>query len=179
MLKEKTPGLWFFTNLFGINLIPTIIVFTALIPVYFGIGSGKPPNIITGFGFAVCIYAVLIQAISDIQMDLFRKNRANKNKYIDRGLWRYSRHPNYLGEISFWWGIWLIQMGVEPRWWPTVIGAMLVTFLFVFISIPLMERHILSSKPSYRLYQRQVSALKFLPRKKMESQPSDIEVENS
>jgi len=63
--------------------------------------------------------AILIQAISDRQMDLFKKGSSSKDQYIDRGLWRYSRHPNYLGEVSLWWGIWLMQMGIMPEMWAT------------------------------------------------------------
>lgn len=167
MLKEKSPRLWFLTNLFGINLMPTIIVFIALIPVYFGIGQAGSLKFPTIFGFIICIGAALIQGISDKQMDLFKKESSNKDKYIDRGLWRYSRHPNYLGEVSFWWGIWLMQMGTTPKIWITVAGPILMTLLFVFISVPMMEKHILVSKPSYIRYQKQVSMLKFLPRKRM------------
>ena len=170
MLKDKSPRFWFFTNLVGINLMPTFIVFIALLPVLYGLGEIKPLSIITGFGFAICIYAVVIQAISDRQLDLFKKDVSNRNKYIDQGLWKYSRHPNYLGEISFWWGIWLMQMGIVPQKWFTVAGPILVTLLFVFISIPMMERHILASKPSYNQYKKQVSALKFMPRKRKDKQ---------
>lgn len=166
MLKQESPRLWFLTNLFGINLIPTIIVFTALIPVYFSTGQTGSLKFPTIFGFIICIGAILIQGISDKQMDLFKKESSNKDKYIDRGLWRYSRHPNYLGEVSLWWGIWLMQMGHAPKIWATVSGPILMTLLFVFISIPMMEKHILSTKPSYSVYQKQVSVLKFLPRKR-------------
>ena len=159
MLKEKFPRLWFFINLAGINLMPTVIVFIALTPAYFGIGSEEQISSLTVIGFAICISAVLIQSIADRQMDLFRKNKSNKNQYIDKGLWRYSRHPNYFGEVSFWWGIWLMQMGVTPRIWVTVIGPIIMTLLFMFISIPMMEKHILASKPAYNGYKKQVSML--------------------
>lgn len=166
MLKERSPRLWFFTNLFGINVMPTVIVFVALIPAYFSIGQTGSLKFPTIFGFIICIGAILIQWISDRQMDLFKKDRSNKDQYIDKGLWRYSRHPNYLGEVSFWWGIWLMQMGLIPKMWITVAGPILMTLLFIFISIPMMEKHILDSKPSYSRYQKQVSVLKFLPRKR-------------
>lgn len=171
MLKEKSPRLWFFTNLFGINLMPTVIVFIALTPVYFGIGQERPLNFYIGIWFAICMGAVLVQTISDRQMDLFRKNRSNKNQYIDQGLWRYSRHPNYLGEISFWWGIWLMQIGIVTQKWATVIGPILITLLFIFVSIPMMEKHILASKPAYSRYQKQVSILKLMPRKRTVKPP--------
>jgi len=146
--------------------MPTVIVFIALTPAYFGIGQERPLNFFTGIWFAVCIGAVLIESISDRQMDLFKKDRSNKNKYIDQGIWRYSRHPNYFGEISFWWGIWLIQMGTTPQIWATVTGPILVTLLFIFVSIPMIEKHILTSIPNYSCYQKQVSALKPMPRKR-------------
>ena len=167
MLKKRSPRLWFLTNLFGINIMPTIIVFIALIPAYFGIGQAGSLKFPTIFGFIICVGAVLIQTISDKQMDLFKKDNSKKDQYIDRGLWRNSRHPNYLGEVSFWWGIWLMQMGLSPKIWVTVAGPVLMTLLFIFISIPMMEKHILASKPSYIHYQKQVSILKFLPRKRI------------
>lgn len=159
MLKEKSPHLWFLTNLIGINIMPTIMVFVALIPAYYGIGPKVSINSLVIIGFAICIFAVLIQSIADMQMDLFRKNKSYKNQYIDRGLWRYSRHPNYFGEVSFWWGIWLMQMGANPKIWISVIGPTAMTFLFIFVSIPMMEKHILVSRPTYIRYRRQVSML--------------------
>ena len=159
MLKEKSPRLWFLTNLIGINIMPTAVVFVALIPAYYGIMSKVSINSLVIIGFAICIFAVLIQSIADWQMDLFRKNKSYKNQCIDRGLWRYSRHPNYFGEVSFWWGIWLMQIGIIPQIWATVIGPMVITLLFIFVSIPMMEKHISASKPNYSSYKRQVSML--------------------
>jgi len=160
MLREKSPRMWFFTNLIGINMMPTIIVFAALIPAYYGIISGGRIGILTGIGFAICIGATLIQGISDRQMDLFKKSRSSAGQNIDTGLWRHSRHPNYFGEVSLWWGIWLMQMGIDPEKWQTVAGPVLMTILFVFISIPMMEKYILASRPSYIAYQKKVSMLK-------------------
>jgi len=165
MFKKRSPKMWFLTNLFGINLMPTLIVFIALTPLYYALVNTRRSVYFAIFGFIICIFAVTIQAVSDRQMDFFRKNPSNKGKPIDLGLWKYSRHPNYLGEISFWWGIWLMQVWINPSAWWTVAGPVLMTMLFVFISIPMMERHILESRPEYREYQRNVSVLKFLPRK--------------
>lgn len=166
MLKDKSPRLWFITNLMGINMMPTLIVFIALIPVYFGIGQGRGINAFTVIGSCVCVGAVLIQTISDRQMELFRRDSSNKDRYIDKGLWRYSRHPNYLGEISFWWGLWLMQIGALPELWVTIAGPILMTLLFVFVSIPMMEKYIIESRPGYREYQKKVSVLKLLPRRR-------------
>ena len=160
-LKKDNPRLWFLTNLIGINLMPTLIVFIALLPAYFGIVSKGSLNILTMLGFTISIASVFIQAVSDFQMDLFKKNKPFSNEFIDRGLWRYCRHPNYFAEVLFWWGIWVLQMGINPKIWMTIIGPIVVTILFIFISIPMMEKHILSSKPSYSVYQRQVAMFIF------------------
>lgn len=160
-LKKDNPRLWFLTNLIGINLMPTLIVFIALLPAYFGIVSKGSLNILTMLGFTISIASVFIQAASDFQMDLFKKNKPFSNEFIDRGLWRYCRHPNYYAEVLFWWGIWILQMGINPKIWMTIIGPIVVTILFIFISIPMMEKHILSSKPSYSVYQRQVAMFIF------------------
>ncbi len=156
--KARAPKFWFFTNLFGINIMPTIIVYLALIPAYFAIGYNGSASILTFLGFIICLVAVFIQFISDRQMDLFKKNFP-KRQYIDMGLWKYSRHPNYFGEVSFWWGIWLMQIGIVSNLWVTVIGPVAMTLLFLFISIPLMESHILESRPGYDQYRNRVSMI--------------------
>jgi len=159
MFKRQSPRMWFITNLFGINLMPTLIVYISLIPLYFAlVSAGRPPYFAIP-GFAVCIAAVTVQAVSDRQMDIFRRDPSNKGKCIDRGLWKYSRHPNYLGEISFWWGIWLMQVCIDPSAWYTVTGPALMTMLFAFVSIPMMEKHILETRPGYRKYQKKVPML--------------------
>ena len=160
-LKKDNPRLWFITNLIGINVMPTLIVYIALISAYYGINSKGPINILSATGFVLCIASVLIQAVSDFQMDLFKKNMSGSGEFIDKGMWRYSRHPNYFAEVLFWWGIWIIQMGFQPKIWMTITGPVVVTILFIFISIPMMEKHILFSKPSYKYYQQRVSV--FIP----------------
>ena len=159
MLRNENPKLWFLTNLVGINLMPTIIVYLALIPAYFGIVSDSYTDIsiVSVIGLAICLGAVIIQLVSDLQMNRFKNNNRQKTYHIDSGLWKYSRHPNYFGEVSFWWGIWIIQMGIDYKIFFTIIGPIVMTFLFLFISIPMMEKHIALSKPGYSLYKRQVS----------------------
>ncbi len=159
MFKSKSPRLWFITNLFGINLMPTFMVFLGMIPAYFGIFSNNSTGFFAWFGFVVCMGAAMIQSVSDKQMDFFKKRSSSYGNYIDEGLWCYSRHPNYFGEISFWWGIWIIQMGIAPEHWETILGPVFITMLFVFISIPMMEKHILESRPGYKQYRARVSML--------------------
>ena len=75
------------------------------------------------------------------------------------GLWKSSRHPNYLGEILFWWGLFIIYISVAPGEWLTAIGAVANTLLFIFVSIPLMEKRQLATKPAYAEYRRNTRML--------------------
>ena len=158
MLREKNPRLYFVTNLMGINLIPTVLVFLGMVPVYYAASACGEAGILTYIGFAVCIGAAVLQAAADRQMETFKRSGAARGSLIDTGLWRLSRHPNYLGEVSFWWGIWIMQMGLTPVW-PTVIGPAAITLLFVFVSIPMMERHVAENRPGYTDYKKQVPML--------------------
>jgi steroid 5-alpha reductase family enzyme len=103
--------------------------------------------------------------ISDAQMRRFRSAPNNRGKNMQSGLWAYSRHPNYLGEVTLWWGVWVIQISVLPALWWTVCAPILMTMLFVFISIPMMEKKLLASKEGYAAYQKSTSMLLLLPPK--------------
>jgi len=92
---------------------------------------------------------VIIEAVADEQLYPYRTKI--KDKYIDVGLWRYSRHPNYFGEIAFWWGLYIAALGADAQenWW-TGVGALSINALFYFYSIPSMEKRTLSRRKGYR-----------------------------
>lgn len=166
MLREKSPKLWLLTNLFGINLFPTLIVFTGLYPAYLTTLQPVSASALTFIGAAVCLGAATLQAVSDAQLRRFRTQPEHAGTTIRSGLWKYSRHPNYLGEVSFWWGVWLIQLSVLPQLWYTVAAPILMTLMFLFISIPMMEKRLLASRADYAQYRRATSALLILPPRK-------------
>jgi steroid 5-alpha reductase family enzyme len=157
MLKEKNPKMWFLTNFFGINMMPTIFVYIAMIPAYFLIqsDSGMSPFIVAGF--TICVISAALQLVSDTQMKRHRMLRTGKP--IDTGLWRYSRHPNYFGEVMFWWGILIMTLGLDSAPLLRIAGAVCITGLFIFISIPMMEQHIQTKSPDYSDYKSRVSML--------------------
>ncbi len=165
MLKKDNPKMWPLTNLFGINMMPTLIVFATMLPAYFVSRHMFPINALGIFGTLICICATLLQMISDTQMRQFRRDPNNHGKNMQSGLWAYSRHPNYLGEVALWWGVWVIQISVLPSLWWTVCAPALMTMLFVFISIPMMEKRLLASKEGYAAYQKRTSMLLLLPKK--------------
>jgi steroid 5-alpha reductase family enzyme len=85
---------------------------------------------------------------------------------MDKGLWSLSRHPNYVGEVAFWWGLWLFGLAAAASWWWTVAGPLGMTALFLGISVPMMDRHLAAGRPRYAEAMKKRSAfLPWFPRK--------------
>jgi steroid 5-alpha reductase family enzyme len=153
---EQKPFVFHLINFFGLNMMPTIIVFLVMIPGFFVIDAAEPANILTVFGFLLCIVAATLQLVSDTQRHRFAK--AHKGQVCNVGLWKHARHPNYFGEILMWWGVWTMYLSTSQGGHSIldlcVIGAVLNTCLFRFISVPLMENRQLKNKPEYEEYRR-------------------------
>jgi steroid 5-alpha reductase family enzyme len=159
MIRKNNPKLWFLANLFGINLMPTLIVFAQMAGSRDFLQNATGLNVWIVLGFFVCLSAVYVEYVADRQMAEFRERNHGKKRCIEEGLWKYSRHPNYFGEVAMWWGVWLMYFGAEQKIGLSVAAPILMTALFLFISIPMMEKKILSSRPEYRGYQERVSVL--------------------
>ncbi|KAL7721356.1 DUF1295 domain-containing protein [Entamoeba marina] len=150
--QEHNFIVWHITNFFGLNFMPTIIVYGVMIPGFFLIYVNKDANVFTLLCMFVCIGSALLQLHADNQMRHFRKE--HRGKVCNVGLWKYSRHPNYLGEICMWWGVYFMYLSVDQTYWYSFVGAVLNTLLFVFVSVPLMEVRQRKNKPDYAEYQR-------------------------
>ena len=150
-LKNNNKFMAFINDLFGIHLIPTLIVNASLYPIYVALTS-ESLNDLVYIGFMLIIIAVVIQYISDDQMRKFRNDENNLGKTMKYGLWKYSRHPNYLGEVSFWFGIYIFALasGLTTIWLLACPIVMLA--LFVFISCPMMDNRSLKRRLDYKEY---------------------------
>ena len=137
MLKEKTGKGYIFFNFLGIHLVPTLVVYGCILPVVFIFVYEPEFNAGVAVFCALSLCAVLLQGIADCTMHKFRKE--GKGGFIRTGVWKYSRHPNYLGEIVMWWGIALAAVCAMPDKWWLIAGAVANTLLFLFISIPLAD----------------------------------------
>jgi steroid 5-alpha reductase family enzyme len=142
--------------------MPTIIVISVMLPAFKYLENPRF-NLITVLGALVSILGIVCESIADIEMHLFRKQ--NKNHTINNGLWKYSRHPNYFGEILMWWGVFIYSLSGNISFL-YIIGPLALTALFYFVSIPLMERRLLEKKTDYLKYQRSTSKLILFPPKK-------------
>lgn len=165
LLKEKNPKLYPITNLFGIHLIPTIVVFIQLINIFDIVQHDTYNYIILIIGLLICLSGPIIQIIADKQMYIFKTRNKENKKIIDVGIWRYSRHPNYFGEILFWLGVYVIYLSFARTIDYHIIFPIIMILLFIFISIPMMENK-LKNREGYQEYKKKVSCLiPFFPKK--------------
>lgn len=120
-------------------------------------------------GGAIVVFGILFESIGDRQMARFKSDPANRGQVMDRGLWRYTRHPNYFGECCVWWGFYVIALAANG-WW-SLPGPLLITILLLRVSgVALLEKDIADRRPAYRLYmQRTNSFIPGRPRQMMKS----------
>ena len=161
--RSLHPVLFHLVNLFGLNMMPTLVVFGAMLPglQLYQLSAALMTNnplclAILILGFIVCISSATIQLIADKQIHDFRV--ANPGKYCNVGLWKHGRHPNYFGEMSFWWGIWIMYAAFGGIDW-FICGPIAMSAMFLGISIPLMEKRQLQNKPGYADYRKQTRML--------------------
>jgi steroid 5-alpha reductase family enzyme len=149
----------------GFHLMPTLIVFLACLPLWPALTAGRGFGALDVLAAAVSAGAVAVEAIADRQLSRFLR-AAGPAEILDTGLWSLSRHPNYFGEVAFWWGLWLFGLAAAPSWWWTVAGPLCMTALFLGLSVPMMDRHLASRRPGYTTALRKRSAfLPWFPRK--------------
>ena len=156
MLKEKTGRLYPLVNFLGIHLFPTLVVYLCIIPAVITIQNGVEFNLLCIPFIAMSFIAPIFQGIADVQMHIFRKSGAGG--FIRTGLWKKSRHPNYVCEILMWWGIDLACFFVMSYNWIFLIGALVNTLMFLFISIPMADKH-QSRKPGFEEYKKSTRML--------------------
>jgi Predicted membrane protein len=154
--KIKNPVLYWIFSLLCFHYFPTVLVYSALIPLYYCLTAVEIENEpLYYFGLFVSVAATIIEAVADEQLYPYRIKR--KTGIINEGLWRYSRHPNYFGEVTFWWGLYFAALGVDLDLWWTGVGAVAMYLLFALYSIPSMEKRMLAKRPEYASQIRTVS----------------------
>jgi steroid 5-alpha reductase family enzyme len=144
----------------GVHLFPTIMVYLGCLPLYAVTRSGAAGlNWLDAGRVVVLLGAIVLAFVADEQLRVFRSDPRNRGRSILTGLWAYSRHPNYLGEVATWWGLWLFGLAAGLVWWWTVVGAAAITALFVFASVPMMEKRALATREGYREYRERTPML--------------------
>ena len=151
LLREGKGAMEPFVDLFGIHLVPTWQVFLGMTPVYVAVTrAGQDVGWIDAVAVVTGLGAVALELAADTQMYRFARTK-QPGQCMDQGLWSWSRHPNYFGEISFWFALGLFGLAASPAdWWWVFIGTIAMAGLFLGASIPMMEQRSLERRPAYQ-----------------------------
>jgi len=143
--------------------LQAVLAWIVSAPTLAALAGGRAPGAFDAAGVALALAGFLFEAIGDAQMAAFKADPASRGQVMDRGLWRWTRHPNYFGEATFWWGVWLLALGaggVSALW--TIVSPLLMTTLLLKVSgVALLERDIGERRPAYRDYIARTNA--FVP----------------
>jgi steroid 5-alpha reductase family enzyme len=153
-LRASSGRAYPLVNFFGIHFFPTLMVFLSCLALYPALTSDAPLGVLDGVAVLVTAVAIAIEATADQQLRRFviEHPRKEGGAILRTGLWSRSRHPNYFGEMLFWWGLFAFALAAAPSWWWTIVGALAMTAMFRFISLPLIERRMEARRPGWAAY---------------------------
>lgn len=155
-------GRWFYLRtLLQVFVLQGLLMLVVVSPaVFVNVFDGGALGVLAVIGGLVWGIGFFFEVVGDWQLKRFMSDPANKGKILQSGLWRYSRHPNYFGEVTQWWGLWLIALAV-PYGWISVIGPITITVLILYVSgVPMLEEK-MAGNPAFEDYKQRVS--KFIP----------------
>lgn len=141
-----------------------IVVFSAISATSIALEPSAISGLLTGLGLGIFVFGLGFEAIGDEQLRRFVKIK-KPGEVMTTGLWRYTRHPNYFGEATLWWGIYLIALAYGAPWW-TIFSPLTITLLVRYISgVPLLEKKY-ENNPAFKAYAAKTSVFIPLPPKK-------------
>lgn len=157
--KASGKRFWI-VSLFKIFILQAVFLWIISLTLQFGQLSPLPARLTWTDVSGLSIWAVgfYFETVSDWQLARFKSDPNNKGKVMSRGLWAYSRHPNYFGEFLIWWGIFLITLSTPNSWWTVISPLVITAVLLKMTGIPLTEKSIVDHRPGYREYMKQTNA---------------------
>jgi len=161
--RSEHGGNWWWISLFKVFLLQGILLWIISLGVQSAQIYPLPSRLVWQDAVGTCVWCIgfFFEAVGDWQLQQFKSNPDSRGKVMDRGLWRYTRHPNYFGESLIWWGLFLISIAHFSNIW-TIISPMVITFLLLRVSgVTLLEKDITERRPKYRDYIERTSA--FIP----------------
>jgi steroid 5-alpha reductase family enzyme len=158
--RNTTGKAYWLVSFSGIHLFPALVVFGGTLSIWASVVNGfKPMGLVDLAAILVTGYAIVLEATADRQMRKFLAENRESGKTMDQGLWALCRHPNYLGEIMFWWGLYLFALAANPKLWWVIAGPLAITLMFIFASIPMIEKRMLKRRTDYAGYTERVNML--------------------
>lgn len=156
-----------FVSLVTVFLLQGVLMWIVSLPVQAAQVASTPDHIVLLDVAGVALWAIglFFEVVGDAQLRRFKADSVNQGKVMDRGLWRYTRHPNYFGDATMWWGLGLIAVGTGA--WLSLIGPLVMTVFLLRVSgVPLLERRMSRTRPGYEDYVRRTSSFVPLPPKR-------------
>jgi steroid 5-alpha reductase family enzyme len=156
--KRNQLGVFYWpVSLLGIHLLSTLFVFLGCLSLYPALSRGdRPFGWLDALAILVTAGAIALEAVADRQLHDFRASNPPANAVLQSGLWSRSRHPNYLGEILFWWGLYLFGLAADPTWWWTIVGPLSISVMFRVVSLPMIEERMLARRPAFADVQQRI-----------------------
>lgn len=167
-MRKRHGASFALRSLLTVFVVQAVIAWVVSAPIQVAATDGTPAGlgILALIGALVCIGGLACEAISDRQLSRFLADPESSGKVMDRGLWGWSRHPNYFGDATFWWGVFLIALEAGSAWWTAIGPIVMTTFLLKVSGVALTERTISSRRPGYADYVERTSAFVPLPPKR-------------
>ena len=154
---------WWLQSLVTVFLLQGFLIWLIGLPLQQALSTDGPVSpLLFAVGSAVWLIGFLFEAVGDWQLTRFRANPENADKVLNTGLWRYTRHPNYFGDFTIWWGLFLMSVACGASWWTAFCPALMSVFLMKFSGVGMLEKDISSRRPGYAEYVRTTST--FWPR---------------
>lgn len=161
--EGKNPRLQAYLKVFIFQMILLLIIVQPVLLANTSMGNGL--NWINYIGIGVWIIGFFFEVVGDYQLKKFKEKPESKNKLMTEGLWKYTRHPNYFGEATMWWGIFLISL-VSTRSLIGIVGPATITYLLLFVSgVPMLEKKY-DGREDFEAYKKRTSKFFPLPEKK-------------
>ncbi|MDQ5969357.1 MAG: Steroid 5-alpha reductase [Patescibacteria group bacterium] len=170
---RKEWGKWFYIRSYlQVYLLQGALLFLIILPVLLiNKNLGPSLGVLDLVGIAVWLFGFYFEVVGDAQLAHFIRNPENKGRLLQSGLWSYTRHPNYFGEVALWWGIWLVALSV-PSGLFVIVGPLTISFLILKVSgVPMLEKK-MAENPEFAEYKRRVSMFFPLPPKRYENEES-------
>ena len=144
-------------SLYLVFLLQAVLAWVISMPLYGGMMAAAPIGLLDIAGAALWLTGLTFEAVGDWQLARFKADVENRGKVMDRGLWRYTRHPNYFGDFCVWWGFYLMAASAGA-WW-SIPGPLLMSLLLMRVSgVALLEKDIGERLPEYAEYARRTNA---------------------
>jgi steroid 5-alpha reductase family enzyme len=166
--REEAGAAWWWRSFFRVFLLQGVLMWIISVPLLAAQTRATPPGLtfLDWAGGLLWAVGFFFESVGDFQMARFKADPANKGKVLDRGVWRYTRHPNYFGDAAQWWGFYLLAAASGGFW--TIYSPILMTGLLLRVSgVALLERTLTETKPQYKAYVESTSAfIPWFPRRK-------------